>query len=257
MVDELINYYEKDLSHEKLVIEKMDKVLKRFNPANFNIVLSALVGLILFICCFCISYNQRRNIIIIIVSIVTIGSSFYKLNKNYKKALKKNYSIETNRFLCAGNEYNLIIKKRMVKFLRENNIDECKIRNYIEIIDRRLESKKYEPYINIGILGALIIPVWSEFLEGKFDMCKSIKEQISLLIVVSIFVFAVYSLGKWIRDLSLLLSYSFNEKRRLKNLKNLLEEIALESNVKLESGELKKWLIKVSMNLKSYLLGNW
>ncbi len=28
MVDELINYYEKDLSHEKLVIEKMDKVLK-------------------------------------------------------------------------------------------------------------------------------------------------------------------------------------------------------------------------------------
>lgn len=240
MVDELINYYEKDLSHEKLVIEKMDKVLKRFNPANFNIVLSALVGLILFICCFCISYNQRRNIIIIIVSIVTIGSSFYKLNKNYKKALKKNYSIETNRFLCAGNEYDLMIKKRIVKFLRENNIDECKIRNYIEIIDRRLESKKYEPYINIGILGALIIPVWSEFLEGKFDMCKSIKEQISLLIVVSIFVFAVYSLGKCIRDLSLQLSYSFNEKRRLKNLKNLLEEIVLESNVKLESGELKR-----------------
>ena len=133
-----------------------------------------------------------------------------------------------------------MIKKRMVKFLRENNIDECKIRNYIEIIDRRLESRKYEPYINIGILGALIIPVWSEFLEGKFDMCKSIEEQISLLIVVSIFVFAVYSLSKCIRDLSLLLSYSFNEKRRLKNLKNLLEEIALESNVKLESGELKK-----------------
>ena len=240
MVDELINYYEKDLSHEKLVIEKMDKVLKRFNPANFNIVLSALVGLILFICCFCISYNQRRNIIIIIVSIVTIGSSFYKLNKNYKKALKKNYSIETNRFLCAGNEYELMIKKRIVKFLRENNIDECKIGKYIEIIDRRLESKKYEPYINIGILGALIIPVWSEFLEGKFDMCKSIEEQISLLIVVSIFVFAVYSLSKCIRDLSLLLSYSFNEKRRLKNLKNLLEEIVLESNVKLESGELKR-----------------
>lgn len=71
-------------------------------------------------------------------------------------------------------------------------------------------------------------------------MCKSIKEQISLLIVVSIFVFAVYSLGKCIRDLSLLLSYSFNEKRRLKNLKNLLEEIVLESNVKLESGELKR-----------------
>ena len=240
MVDELINYYEKDLSHEKLVIEKMDKVLKRFNPANFNIVLSALVGLILFICCFCISYNQRRNIIIIIVSIVTIGSSFYKLNKNYKKALKKNYSIETNRFLCAGNEYELMIKKRIVKFLKENNIDECKIGKYIEIIDRRLESRKYEPYINIGILGALIIPVWSEFLEGKFDMCKSIKEQISLLIVVSIFVFAVYSLSKCIRDLSLLLSYSFNEKRRLKNLKNLLEEIVLESNVKLESGELKR-----------------
>ena len=240
MVDELINYYEKDLSHEKLVIEKMDKVLKRFNPANFNIVLSALVGLILFICCFCISYNQRRNIIIIIVSIVTIGSSFYKLNKNYKKALKKNYSIETNRFLCAGNEYDLMIKKRIVKFLKENNIDECKIGKYIEIIDRRLESRKYEPYINIGILGALIIPVWSEFLEGKFDMCKSIEEQISLLIVVSIFVFAVYSLSKSIRDLSLLLSYSFNEKRRLKNLKNLLEEIAVESNVKLESGELKK-----------------
>lgn len=240
MVDELINYYEKDLSHEKLVIEKMDKVLKRFNPANFNIVLSALVGLILFICCFCISYNQRRNIIIIIVSIVTIGSSFYKLNKNYKKALKKNYSIETNIFLCAGNEYNLMIKKRMVKFLRENNIDECKIRNYIEIIDRRLESRKYEPYINIGILGALIIPVWSEFLEGKFDMCKSIKEQISLLIVVSIFVFAVYSLGKCIRDLSLQLSYNFNERRRLKNLKNLLEEIVLEDNEKLESEELKR-----------------
>ena len=240
MIEELINYYEKDLSHEKLVIEKMDKVLKRFNPANFNIVLSALVGLILFICCFCISYNQRRNIIIIIVSIVTIGSSFYKLNKNYKKALKKNYSIETNRFLCAGNEYNLIIKKRMVKFLRENNIDECKIRNYIEIIDRRLESKKYEPYINIGILGALIIPVWSEFLEGKFDMYKSIKEQISLLIVVSIFIFIVYSLGKCIRDLSLQLSYNFNERRRLKNLKNLLEEIVLEDNEKLESGELKR-----------------
>ena len=71
-------------------------------------------------------------------------------------------------------------------------------------------------------------------------MCKSIEEQISLLIVVSIFVFAVYSLSKCIRDLSLLLSYSFNEKRRLKNLKNLLEEIAVESNVKLESGELKK-----------------
>lgn len=240
MVDELINYYEKDLSHEKLVIEKMDKVLKRFNPANFNIVLSALVGLILFICCFCISYNQRRNIIIIIVSIVTIGSSFYKLNKNYKKALKKNYSIETNRFLCAGNEYELMIKKRIVKFLKENNIDECKIGKYIEIIDRRLESRKYEPYINIGILGALIIPVWSEFLEGKFDMCKSIKEQISLLIVVSIFVFAVYSLGKCIRDLSLQLSYNFNERRRLKNLKNLLEEIVLEDNEKLESEELKR-----------------
>ena len=50
----------------------------------------------------------------------------------------------------------------------------------------------------------------------------------------------MYSLGKYIRDLSLLLSYSFNEKRRLKNLKNLLEEIVLESNVKLESGELKR-----------------
>lgn len=50
----------------------------------------------------------------------------------------------------------------------------------------------------------------------------------------------MYSLGKCIRDLSLLLSYSFNEKRRLKNLKNLLEEIVLESNVKLESGELKR-----------------
>ncbi len=133
-----------------------------------------------------------------------------------------------------------MIKKRMVKFLRENNIDECKIRNYIEIIDRRLESKKYEPYINIGILGALIIPVWSEFLEGKFDMCKSIKEQISLLIVVSIFIFIVYSLGKCIRDLSLQLSYNFNERRRLKNLKNLLEEIVLEDNEKLESGELKR-----------------
>ena len=43
MVDELINYYEKDLSHEKLVIEKMDKVLKRFNPANFNIVYMLLL----------------------------------------------------------------------------------------------------------------------------------------------------------------------------------------------------------------------
>ena len=230
MIEELINYYEKDLSHEKLVIEKMDKVLKRFNPANFNIVLSALVGLILFICCFCISYNQRRNIIIIIVSIVTIGSSFYKLNKNYKKALKKNYSIETNRFLCAGNEYNLMIKKRMVNFLKKNNIDENKIKKYIQIIDKRLDSTKYNQYINLGILGTLFVPVWSEFLEGKFDMYKSIKEQISLLIVVSICIFAVYSLCKGIRDLSLQLSYNFNERRRLKKLKNLLEEIILEDN---------------------------
>ena len=240
MVDELINYYEKDLSHEKLVIEKMDKVLKRFNPVNFNIILPVLVGFICFICVFCIGDDKIGSIILNTISIAIIITSFYKLDKNYKKALKKNYSIETNRFLCAGNEYNLIIKKRMVKFLRENNIDECKIRNYIEIIDRRLESKKYEPYINIGILGALIIPVWSEFLEGKFDMCKSIKEQISLLIVVSIFIFIVYSLGKCIRDLSLQLSYNFNERRRLKNLKNLLEEIVLEDNEKLESEELKR-----------------
>ena len=240
MVDELINYYEKDLSHEKLVIEKMDKVFKRFNPVNFNIILPVLVGFICFICVSCIGDDKIGSIILNTISIAIIIASFYKLDKNYKKALKKNYSIETNRFLYAGNEYELMIKKRIVKFLKENNIDECKIGKYIEIIDRRLESRKYEPYINIGILGALIIPVWSEFLEGKFDMCKSIKEQISLLIVVSIFVFAVYSLGKCIRDLSLLLSYSFNEKRRLKNLKNLLEEIALENNVKLESGELKR-----------------
>lgn len=240
MVDELINYYEKDLSHEKLVIEKMDKVFKRFNPVNFNIILPVLVGFICFICVSCIGDDKIGSIILNTISIAIIIASFYKLDKNYKKALKKNYSIETNRFLCAVNEYDLMIKKRIVKFLKENNIDECKIGKYIEIIDRRLESRKYEPYINIGILGALIIPVWSEFLEGKFDMCKSIKEQISLLIVVSIFVFAVYSLGKCIRDLSLLLSYSFNEKRRLKNLKNLLEEIALENNVKLESGELKR-----------------
>ena len=230
MIEELINYYEKDLSHEKLVIEKMDKVFKRFNPANFNIVLSALVGLILFICCFCISYNQIRNIIIIIISIVTIGSSFYSLNKNYKKTLKKYYSIETNRFLCAGNEYDLMIKKRMVNFLKKNNIDENKIKKYIQIIDKRLDSTKYNQYINLGILGTLFVPVWSEFLEGKFDMYKSIKEQISLLIVVSICIFAVYSLCKGIRDLSLQLSYNFNERRRLKKLKNLLEEIILEDN---------------------------
>ena len=50
----------------------------------------------------------------------------------------------------------------------------------------------------------------------------------------------MYSLGKCIRDLSLQLSYNFNERRRLKNLKNLLEEIVLEDNEKLESGELKR-----------------
>ena len=71
-------------------------------------------------------------------------------------------------------------------------------------------------------------------------MYKSIKEQISLLIVVSICIFAVYSLCKGIRDLSLQLSYNFNERRRLKNLKNLLEEIVLEDNEKLESEELKR-----------------
>ena len=50
----------------------------------------------------------------------------------------------------------------------------------------------------------------------------------------------MYSLGKCIRDLSLQLSYNFNERRRLKNLKNLLEEIVFEENEKLESGELKR-----------------
>ena len=128
----------------------------------------------------------------------------------------------------------------MVNFLKKNNIDENKIKKYIQIIDKRLDSTKYNQYINLGILGTLFVPVWSEFLEGKFDMYKSIKEQISLLIVVSIFIFIVYSLGKCIRDLSLQLSYNFNERRRLKNLKNLLEEIVLEDNEKLESGELKR-----------------
>lgn len=223
MKEEIYQFYMNNLSSRKLVFRFM-----RIRWGIFNVI-SVLTFF------YSLSYFITNHIKEGIISLIPFVLYFQCINWWAKKILKSKYNIKSNKLMWADKSYYNLRKQILTKYLINRNIfNEKKVRELIAICDKEAEKKKRGSSINWGILLAVFVPIWTQFLSVIFrastnNINDALKIFVNTLFIV-IFIFIMLSAIKSMLQ-DILNDYINKESNGYKKLSNMLEDILFEMDI--------------------------
>ena len=223
MREEIYNFYVNNLSSKKLVFKYM-----RFRWYGFNIV--AIITFI-YSMTFFITKHIKSGLIASVPFII-----YYTLINYWAKGILKNrYRIEHNEFIWANSLYYKLRKDLLIKYLKNKNVyTEKKLKGLIAIYFKDVEKKKYKGFINWGILLAIFIPLWAQFLAALFKVSANTLNDVlqvffSILAIITFIFIMVSVMRSMLNDF--IDDFINKESNRFKKLASMLEEILFEIDI--------------------------
>ncbi|WP_163581336.1 hypothetical protein [Gracilibacillus saliphilus] len=229
-INKLIYFHKVELSQNNLVFKHIRSQYITF----LSIIIITSVSLV--------SLLITNKFLFLIVPISIYIFSIYSINKSIRKVIKREHNIDIDSVLkwTGWREY----KVKLIKvFLDQNNrLEQYKIKNYTEFIEKEAIKSKPSFYFFIGIRGfllALFIPVWNYFNNWIFtNIINSLEEGV---IYLTSWILTLIFLGIFIGTIKLIASDILESNyRKLNELAYLLELV----NVSLDEKIIDKTIIE-------------
>ncbi|MDG5789776.1 hypothetical protein QA612_20155 [Evansella sp. AB-P1] len=228
MIEELIEYYKKNLSNYSLVF----KYFKR-KFCVFWIVFSIFIGSVIV---FLLSFSFQTKIFLpsLYFMLTLLVINIYLIiviNQNAKNVLLKKYGIVSSNLLWSNNDFYKLKTKLLKSYLEGNDLySEKKLNLIINLCNREYAKNKVSPFIPPGVFLALFLPIWIKLIDILFSRSTVIEEAINFAIIgfILIIIFAM-SLEKIKNLYNDLKEEIFNSRRqRLTNIIIHLEELLIQ-----------------------------
>lgn len=216
MLEKIILFHKKDLGSFKLVFEDIMWV---WWLLIFASIISG-VGAVL------ISINYWSKIVIIPL-IGLFFTAFFILNWMAKRKLISD-GIASEGFIWGGVGYQKKRFKLMQKYLKGNGInnDKDKIKLLIELLYKRSEKNQSAGLVGAGLLLAIFIPLWTQFLNWLFKIPVTIEQVFqlfaSIFLIISMIVVDLHMIQMMAIDIL------DRERKNVRDLARMLEELLLE-----------------------------
>ena len=154
MLDELIRFYKNNLGTYKLV----------FRHLGWK-TLSLIILMIIII----LGSTLLSRYLTCIIFILGIFLCFWLINRRCKEIVLKEYEIKSEGFFWHDSNYHRdIVLIRLEEHLESERLIP-ELSQIITEIERRAEDLKTPSYINKGIWGAILIPIWIETTKWGFN----------------------------------------------------------------------------------------
>lgn len=216
MLEDVIRFYEKDLSSFKLVFSEIKGVWYLFVMASIGI--TVLLGIS--------GYLHWPEVNKLVFAAACYSLLFLYTNHSAKKVLKRKYNITPEDFLWAGTAYNKMRLMLLKNYLNERNLlTKEKLELIIELLYKRSDNTKQSGLIGVGLFLALFIPVWSQFVGSLYRNSFPLDQALTLLGIIIVVLVIVIGFLKMIQ--SVILDFTARKRETMRNVATLLEEILL------------------------------
>ena len=223
MKEEIYKYYVDNLSSRKLVFKHM-----KLRWASFIII-----TVVTFI--YSLAYFITNHIKAGIIALIPFVIYYQFINYWAKNILESKHNIKSDNYIWAGSSYYGLRKSLLIKYLINKNIyTEKKIKELIDICNKEVEKKKRKGFINWGVLLAIFVPLWTQFLSAVFKVSASnISDTIQLfgsMLAIILFIFLMISATKSILN-DILNDFLNKESNGFSRLASALEDILFEIDI--------------------------
>lgn len=228
MIEELIEYYKKNLSNYSLVFKHL-----KWKFCVFWIVFCIFIGSVIV---FLISFLFQTKILLpslsFMLTLLVINTYLIiVINQNAKNVLLKQYGIVSSNLLWSNNDFYKLKTKLLKSYLEGIDLySEKKLNLLINLCNREYAKNKVSPFIPPGIFLALFLPIWIKLIDIIFSESTVIEGAVNFAIIgfIIIIIFAM-SLEKIKNLYSDLKEEIFNSRRqRLTNIIIHLEELLIQ-----------------------------
>lgn len=228
MLQQIYQFYKKKVNSYSLVFKHVLVSYWAF-WASFYVFIAFLV---LYLLCNILVYLKISifsfsGYYLLGLALINIILLFF-LNHRCKRVIKDKYDIHQRHFLWKGLVFEEYQSNLLKNYLLKNDLySENKIKMLIDLFEKEAEKQKVPTFIKPGVLLALIIPLWVQFIGSVFKQVHetntAINVTVSLLIIVMIVILPLGFLKKLYDEIIELIFNS--ESQQLKNLVALLEDV--------------------------------
>lgn len=185
----------------ELIINHYKTELDTFNKANSFYNLWFGIDFVLFILSFLsliINDNLLNNkyilqtFLLILVSVIWFFILLKKRDKKWTKIIQDKYNIKACNSNNVGDLARELQVNQMICFLEKLNLkNESNIREIINQINKKVESKKLPSIFIPGVFGALFYPIWSQFTKKVLDLDCDVDTSFKTLWIFLIVIFFI------------------------------------------------------------------
>lgn len=230
MIEQIVKYYKIKVTTYGLVFKYM------IFPYYLVLVLLifSVIALLTFILNLLMIKQDAEVILhgIIFLALLFILSSitFNWFNKRAKKILKSKYKIFVTTKTWRTIEFDKLQTKKLMEYLELQQLNTpTKVTKLIEILNKDIERRKIPSLITPGVLLALFIPIWVQYLMVSFKGVTLNSEALHLLVIhltSVLIIITAFNFLRWITT-ELIDVLVLNDVTLRKRLIEKLEEITL------------------------------
>lgn len=243
MKDELYDFFNEKLSGKGLIFNYIKVWYYGFLVST---ILVGITGVILLI-------GFRKSVyqgIILITLFSVFAVIIYVFNNRTKKYLKDTYDIKPKKFMWNGNEFQLLRRKELYKYLNSKSLlSPEKIKTLIEIYSRDAGSAKVNIPIIPSIFVLLFIPLWNNLISWVYKQndVSTINQALEVFGIIFLIIMMITGLVMMAKSvLGTLFEDMFNsEHRKFKNLCKMLEDIKFDLELAIDKHDRNKIVLCV------------
>lgn len=177
--------------------------------------------------------NFIQIILSILATVIVLICSRRKHVKMFRMIFEERFNIKTKDYTSAKELLFEIQIHQIICYLKHHNVNsEFKIKTLFEMVNNEIGRKKLPVFIIPGLLLAMFIPIWSQFVRVFFDINQSANYYGIAAIVLVIVAFIISLIGGMYKTILDDINRSvFNRDiEKLKEILKLLQEVQLRYN---------------------------
>lgn len=215
MLENIIRFYKKELSADKLVFKEIKHVWWLFLLSGVFVFFGSTAVVIF-------KWPKVFDVIFVMVFTVT----FLILNSGAKNTLMKKYGILPDGFMWFNIAYDEMRVKKMKDYLQDNQLlSEAKVKLMIELLYKKAQKTKPTGLIGVGVFLSFFIPLWSQFIALLFKSSTTLDEAVSITGMITIGLVVVFITLYMLQIM--MIEFIDRERQAMRELAGMLEQILL------------------------------